>query len=252
MSYILDALKRAERERSASAPEYGSAAPAPVARGLRPTTIALAGASLFLAGIGVAALLLRAPAQTGPGPIQATVMPGPLATAPAMATAPAPAAAPDAIQQPLLEGASELTEYETLDDVSPVFQGSAPVPADAAGTTDVDPIATLVDGRPGRGPDTTATTQSAGSPGNPADQAPARDLPPRLAEMPESFQSRFPAPVIQVHVFDAEPSRRWVMVENRRQGEGGVLGSGLVIAEIVSDGVIFEFAGSRVYWPLNR
>ena len=80
----------------------------------------------------------------------------------------------------------------------------------------------------------------------------ARTLPPRLAEMPEGFQSRFPSPLIQVHVFDADPARRWIMVDNRRHAEGAVLDSGLRIAEILGDGVIFVFDERLVYWPLNR
>lgn len=243
MSYILDALKRAERERSAAMPEQTGAIAAPAQRRLRPTTMALAGATLFLAGIGVAVLLLRptAPAQAP--------MPAQIAPAPTFEAAPTAVPSASAIAQPVLGDAAALTAYESLDDVSPVFQGSptspavtpeATMPATATVTIPAPAASTRTDSAPASRPSASSAT------------APARNLPPRLAQMPEEYQSRFPSPLIQVHVFDAEPSRRWIMVDNRRQGEGGVLDSGLRIAEIVSDGVIFEFAGSQVYWPLNR
>lgn len=242
MSYILDALKRAERERSAAAPETGGAAAAPTPRKLRPTTMALAGATLFLAGIGVAALLLR-PTAPMPTPADAVPLRTPEATPP-----PAAASAPRATvtAQPTLGDAAKLTAYESLDDVSPVFQGSPTGPATVSSVTTPAPDTT---------PQMPAVvnTQAGSAPGSPrAAPAAMRNLPPRLAEMPDDYQSRFPSPLIQVHVFDVEPSRRWIMIDNRRHGEGGVLDSGLRIAEIVDDGVIFEFAGSRVYWPLNR
>lgn len=231
MSYILDALKRAERERGSTMADPTGTARGPAPGRLRPLTVALIGATLFLAGVGVAALLLQPARPPPPG-----AQPRPEDRAPPEAAAPAPT--PSAGAAPLLPEASGLAAYESLDDVSPVFQGSPTVAVPAAPST-------------GTAAPAASPAAGAGS-AEPARDDATRSLPPRLAEMPEDFQSRFGAPLIQVHVFDAEPARRWIMVDNRRHGEGGVLGNGLRIAEIVSDGVIFEFEGRRVYWPLKR
>ncbi len=241
MSYILEALRRAERERHATVAEQPAADARPPQRGPRPTTMALAGATLFLAGIGAALMLLRPSAPT-PAPVE----PATVEVTPTMAPVPTPAAAAPAA--PRLSDAAALAGYESLDDVSPVFQGSPPAapapgrpsvaPADAPQPTPDRPGGNAV----GQKPQTTAT---------PAADV-ARTLPPRLAEMPEGFQSRFPSPLIQVHVFDADPARRWIMVDNRRHAEGAVLDNGLRIAEILGDGVIFVFDERLVYWPLNR
>ena len=237
MSYILDALKRAERERSSTVAEAAAAGTPPAPRTLRPTTIALAGATLFLAGIGAATLLLRPPA---PAPAAIEIP----AAAPRQTAAPTPAAT----APPLLPDVAALESYESLDDVAPVFQGSAPAPALVAPTTQTgsQPAAAA-----SPSPDAIVASGSP-QPTSPPATAAAHPLPPRLAEMPADFQSRFPAPVIQVHVFDTDPSRRWVMVNNRRHGEGGALDSGLRVVEILADGLVLEFSGSRVFWPLNR
>lgn len=242
MSYILDALKRAERERNSAVADTGPNATVTPPRSLRPTTVALAGATLFLAGIGVAALLLRPDA-----PIPATATTDARDAAPAatpsaedpVAPAPPPAVVPDV---------AELGSYESLDDVAPVFQGRPVKPAAAAAA----PVSTQrVETEPP--PDASSGSQT------PAPKVPAqalesaqRQLPPRLAEMPDDFQSRFPALALQVHVFDADPARRWIMAGSRRHGEGSMIDGGVRVVEILDDGVIFEFDGSRVFWPLNR
>jgi general secretion pathway protein B len=230
MSYILEALRRAERERQTgqSTGSQSGAAPPPAPR-LRPTTMALAGATLFLAGVGVAALLLRSPTTEPP----AATTPPPATTAqitPAPLPVYTPEAVPDAPTLPADDAVS-------LDDIAPVFQGTptlvtpapAPVPTPAAAVqTSATPAATAVTATPGP------------------------ERPPTLREVPAELRARFPEIALQVHVHNADPARRWIMVDNRRVGEGATLDSGVRVIEILPDGVIFELDGRPLFWPLTR
>ncbi|MEQ1437791.1 general secretion pathway protein GspB [Fontimonas sp. SYSU GA230001] len=238
MSYILDALKRAEHERSTGAASASPAGdPADPGLAFHPATLILAGATLFLAGLGAAALLFRlasvAPPATEPLPTQRSAIEArptaspivqvleqqpasdPVQAEPALATAPPPLA---------------LDEYGQLDDITPVFQGSAgpakvPAPSPAQATV-ADPVA----------PQVTTLRLDA----------------PQLDEMPADYRRRFPDIQVQVHVHDADPARRWIMVDGRRYAEGSVLAQGPRVAEILADGLILEFDGQRVHWPLGR
>jgi general secretion pathway protein B len=230
MSYILEALRRAERERrtgqSAESPSGGAVRSAPQ---IRPTTMALAGATLFLAGLGAAALLLRPPALAPPAaadpPLQATPRPAP--PAPSM---PMPDAAFEARSLPADDAAS-------LDDITPVFQGT-PALITPAPTAAPAPTATIA------APTVAATVA--------ATAVPAAARPPTLRELPEELRARFPELVLQVHVHHAEPARRWIMVGSRRHGEGAVLDGGVRVIEILPEGVVFEFDGRQLFWPLGR
>ncbi|MFA5939185.1 MAG: general secretion pathway protein GspB [Sinimarinibacterium sp.] len=237
MSYILDALKRAEHERTsgpstesagAYAGEHGTA--------MRPTTLLLAGATLFLAGIGAAALLFK-PAPPAPEhAVQQTVATPIAAPAPSPAD-PEPVAESDPMQtMPAAPAASEaltLDEYGSFDDITPVFQGAVSASAAPAAEAVVEADA---GGVPTAAPETGALHLE----------------PPRLDDMPADFRARFPDLRVQVHVHDAEPAKRWIMVEGRRYPEGSVLSQGPRVVEILPDGVIFEVSGQQVRWPLNR
>lgn len=228
MSYILEALRRAERERQAGS-SVASPASAAASWATRPrtTTMALAGATLFLAGVGVAALLLRTPATTPPP--ATTEQP---VSAPQPALRPTVARIPDATVETRSLPADDAA---SLDDITPVFQGT---PALATPSPVVAPTATAASSG--------STAPSAAIP--PA--APPR--PPTLRELPSELRARFPELVLQVHVHNAEPARRWIMVGNRRLGEGAALDGGVRVVEILSDGVIFEFEGRPLFWPLAR
>lgn len=236
MSYILEALKRAEHERTeGQAADRAHASSGAGAGRIRPVTLALMGATLFLAGIGVAALLLRPAATPVTGvPAHAVVAPMPSRPPPAIAVE----AAGDAISaydDALIEPAPS-AEPESLDDVTPVFQG-APVtvmPA-AAPLTAPTPV-----------PEAAARAAAgAADPGLPA-------MPPLLRDMPSDYRAQLPPLRLQVHVYDTDPARRWVMIDDRRYLQGTAVPGGALISEIVADGVVFEFRGERVLWPLSR
>jgi len=68
--------------------------------------------------------------------------------------------------------------------------------------------------------------------------------------MPPDYRADFPALTVEVHVF--EPGRRFVMINGRRYREGERLQEGPQIVEIVRNGVVMDYRGERVLFPLGR
>ncbi|MFP5304768.1 MAG: general secretion pathway protein GspB [Gammaproteobacteria bacterium] len=247
MSYILDALRRAERERAgAGAETEARSATEDRHPRLRPATLALSGATLFLAGIGITLLLLeperpRAPAAT---PTTAAARPAQVAAAPVVPPIEPQTALPQRDEPDPLPEPATLGDYESLDDITPVFQGT---PVVAPSPTPSPPQA--VETRPAVASATAAPQPVArAAPGTPT----AVQLAPLLRDMPEAYRARFPALQLQVHVHDADPQKRWVMIDGQRYREGAVLGSGPRIVEIVAEGLILEYQHQQVLLPLAR
>ncbi|SFF40786.1 general secretion pathway protein B [Fontimonas thermophila] len=255
MSYILDALRRAERERTLgqapSAETLVTVAP-PVQR-RNPRLLALAAATLILLLAMLAAWWLRrppAPAQSMPAPA-AQPQPGDLPQ-PILQAAAADAESPPLGGLPVFEDDSAIA---TLDDVTPPFQARAP---DRAATP---PPAVEQSARPAETsappsmPEPTAPTEPPAQipdTAKPEPPLPPSGAPPLLRDMPPAFRAQFPALNLQVHVYDPLAEKRWVMIDGRRYREGQALDSGPVIVDITPDGVVFELQGERVFWPLVR
>lgn len=256
MSYILDALKRAEHERSGAlgtAPTRDSA-PDGLSR-LSPVLLMAIGALLFAAGIAISWFLLKPDAVVAPAPVIAVATAAPTA-APTVAPTLASAAEPQPVAEEsamtpegdpadgeLLADAAEiepaLAGYESLDDLTPVFQGIGA----GAGTATAKPAS-------GAKPNSTVSTSQGFVP-PPATAAPTH-LEPLLRDMPQAYRDQFPNLTIQVHVHNALPAKRWIMIDGKRYGEGSQLDSGPQIAEIAADGIVFSFRNERVFWPLTR
>ena len=264
MSPILDALKRAERERHA---EHGAALEElPPSR--RPRAARRWGrwlGLLLLALVTVAVTLSVVRQRSRPAPAVAA-RPAPAAprpAAPAPQTVPPPTRAePGArLQQPIparpapavipgTEGVASLDDLTqgTVEDLPPVTAMPTepaavepkPAPAEVAPEAKAEP----------------APQQQAAPP--PAEQAPPA-IPPaltqqapvrKLREMPPDYRADFPALTVEVHVF--EPGRRFVMVNGRRYREGERLAEGPQIVEIVRVGIVLEYRGEKVLYPLGR
>jgi general secretion pathway protein B len=213
---------------------------------------------LLLALVTVAVTLSVVRQRPGP----ATVAPRPAAPAP-QAVPPAPVRPEPGtrLQQPIparpapavipgTEGVASLDDLTqgTVEDLPPVTAMPAepaavepkPAPAEVAPEAEAEP----------------APQQQAAPP--PAEQAPPA-IPPaltqqapvrKLREMPPDYRADFPALTVEVHVF--EPGRRFVMVNGRRYREGERLAEGPQIVEIVRDGIVLEYRGEKVLYPLGR
>ncbi|WP_028079684.1 general secretion pathway protein GspB [Solimonas soli] len=252
MSYILEALRRAERERQMSKlPTVESLAQAPLPGGSRvPLRIwLLGGATIVVAAAAlVAALWPRAPAPQAPAPAPTVQAAAAQPAAPVVApTRAPPRLAPTGIED---DGA-----LQSLDDVA----GNGDAGEQNAANPD------LADSRPPTPARDTMVRPNPPPAGASSERAPPAtlatgDSPPTIAvpdgatvlrEMPDAYRAQFPVRTLDVHVYDPDPARRWIMVAGKRYAEGQTLDSGPRVVEITDSGVIFDFQNARVLLPVR-
>lgn len=230
MSLILDALKRAESEResirqSAAIPD---AAPAPQMPSSRRTWVFGAIAAVVVVGLAIVALQPPPPAPTPavkpPKPSAAASPQEPMATP----VTPIPGSE-DVVSL------DDLTEPEALNDsvAEPVAPAAAtppaptPVPVIAAPVLQPEPVS------------------------KPTPVVPTNKTLKPLRDMPSSYRAEFPALTIQVHSYDANLAARFVRIGGYRYKEGEALAEGPRLLEIVSKGLVLEYRGERVIYPLD-
>lgn len=250
MSYILDALRKAERERSLGQPPGAAdlnqaqvpASAEPGRARIRQWGIAAALLAVLLA-IAIWFWLTPAnrplPPSALPAPEPAAI---PAAAAPPVAVeAVAPASAPPAID--------ETENLTTLDDLADTSAEEAPTDAPAVASS--VPAAREDEELAEEIPESAGAAE-ARAPEPAPDSAVSTSGVPLLRDMPSDFRYSFPAVSIQVHVYDPLPEKRWLLVANKRYAEGTALAEGPKVVEILAEGVIFEHRGAQVLYPLKR
>src|SRR3546814_12272962 len=70
--------------------------------------------------------------------------------------------------------------------------------------------------------------------------------------MPIRYREQFPVRTLDVHVYDPDPAKRWVMIDGKRYREGDTLASGPQIAQIIESGVVFDYQGAQDLLPVRR
>ncbi len=285
MSLILDALRRAESERSSTPTTDRGEAQRRDMRLRRPlpmTTLVLINLTVFLAGAALAMWLLRSvlglppPNNTavaaGPQPTlerAKPVQPSPAAPRPAPRLAPAeiqpPAdqpqvesSAPTVTSVPSTPPESDLAldpdVYASLDDIAPLY--ASPYDASSEWSAATTPSQSAPTANPATlDPATFAAAlaqQATGADGDAAQAEVRMHLEPQLRDMPAAYRSQFPSLTIQVHVYDPEPQRRWVLIDGLRYGEGSTLAAGPELVSIETDGIVLAFRGENIWWPLQR
>lgn len=276
MSFILDALRKAERDRNlGQAPRIEDVAlaqeraPVDDGPGSRPWLRVAGLLLLVLVAALLVILLLRKPPQpavVAPAPagvVNATVR-GPAHVETAM---PAPATAePEDSGPPALD---EDADISSLDDLTQTPGNKARAepseetnlirehdfiarPATAEASSDMDPIvvpqplpSSSASSRAALTNTPTPTTLSAL-----ADLAAGAGAMP-LSEMPPAYRADFPALSVEVHVWDSLPAKRFVLVNGKRYSEGDTLAQGPRLAEIAQEGLVLEYRGSRVLYSLQ-
>lgn len=234
MSYILDALRKSERERS-----LGAVPDLETVQQERPALQRvrwpwLVGILLLLnVAIGVA-FFLRPPAtvvvaESGENPATAAVAPVPRDIAPP-AVAPAPVTVPDVprrVREPEVAGKDPL--------LPSTIEMSPPPPTSLAKveTMDVQPVAN----------ESTPTQAVSGMSSDHA--AEPEPVATDWTDMPVEFRARVSRPDIDVHVYSAQPARRFVLIDLQKYREGESIDSGLEIETITQSGVIFSDQGTR-------
>jgi general secretion pathway protein B len=209
MSYILEALRKAERERSLGqvpSIETGGAKASSEPRRLWPWL--LGGALLVNAGVLAVWLLLpREPAPT-PVPEQ-----------------PARTVTPESQLPPAV------SDY--LPPPTTVVEEPISEPPVAALPEPVEPRDDFVDEPAGEAPAIAA----------PSETTPVAEEPPLLRDMPPEFRRNLPEMKIDAHFHTDVPGRSFVMINLRRYKPGERLSEGPQVVEIVAEGVVLSYQG---------
>lgn len=209
MSYILEALKKSERERRLGrVPDLESLRDEAPVRTAAAARWPLVVAALVL-GLNAVVLGYYLWSQREPTPV---------------------VAAPPTVAQPAVPAAAP----------------ARPEPVPAAATAPAPAASPAVELPPPPGPMATAPrplVQPAAAP--PAQVTTATPW----EEMPLEFRSRVPQPSIDVHVYAQEPARRFILVALQKYRQGDRLPDGVLVQEITEDGVIFVADGQRFLVP---
>jgi len=220
MSYILDALRRAEADRERERGQVpglhtqpgavSEAAPAPRQRRWLPWA---GGGLLLLAGIGAGSWLTSGSRDAAPP--EAPPAPAPLPAAVASVSVAPPPAPPVPVPQPEASG-------------SPYLAPAPPpgVPARAVPAKPAPPPATA-----------------------PAPAAEEARI-PRLSELPDSVRRELPKLAISGSVYSDDPASRFVMVNGEVVREGTRLGPDLVLEQIGARELVLRFKGQRFRQPV--
>jgi len=78
-----------------------------------------------------------------------------------------------------------------------------------------------------------------------------------IHELPSNIQQLFPEITFQAHVYSSNPAQRSVVINNQFMEEGQYVIDGLLISEITPNGVIFGFMGYQISsgvvsnWDIN-
>jgi general secretion pathway protein B len=224
MSSILDALKKSERQRSLGRDLiFRNAAPntAPRLTGFAVAVLA----TLLLLAVAIGALLfsLREPELP------------PLASTPAETPAPS-------------------TVSET--GVGPANTTTAPVPVPAARTETVPALDSQAHSRiqttplPEK-PARTSAPSAVDAPRTAADPRPVTGTgeAPWLSSLPQAFRSSLPPLAVNIHVYSPDQSQRILYINNRQARQGERIEGGVVVEEIVHDGVVLQYRGQRFKLP---
>ncbi|MDD9893480.1 MAG: general secretion pathway protein GspB [Gammaproteobacteria bacterium] len=268
MSYILDALKRAEQERHIGQMPNAAAAPAADDYFDEPRrwpwlvllfvvlAVIVAAVAYWLAGAGNQAVTrpVQSSVQSTSAPTAAAVevYSEPEASLPTRVTA--VTLTPQVIEQtaPLSSAAeveeapqeavkSDLASQPTeasaaFAEPAPQFEpASEPKVAEQSEASFVEPVPA-----PAPAPEPVAV----------AEESPSHSL-PWLKEMSPSFRRSVPNIDIQFHRYTDNRSRSFVMVDGVRYREGQILKSGPTVERIVEEGLVLRWQGERFVYPIG-
>lgn len=269
MSLLLDALRKADRERRSGQPlsPFDEPPPPDTSRSQDRSVTAAPGAGsqrallAVLWGILIAVLLLalvvwqRAPNVGKAASELAAPTPMPTAAlAPAPSTAPATLdAAPPPATLDRFESAETPETLYSLDALAmPALQ-----PVDTPPPATVASVPALVVTEAAADEAAVAPTPSSAflpplaevpvSTPQPAAAPPPlpRDVTPRR-DLPAAVRDRIPDYAIDVHVYNDDPARRFILIRGERFGEGSTLEGGHRLLEIAPRGLVIDVDGQKV------
>jgi general secretion pathway protein B len=254
MSYILDALRRADRERERGAVPGLHAQPLPLLQdevGARPGTSAWSwlgagvGAALGLALIWVWLQPAPAPAPPTAAPTQ-TPSTAPISLRPAdAATAPSPAAAVMPAPTPATAPAPR---HASLAESTPVQQASVAAPRPAAkpaNSARTRGAATPVGATPALAPVASAQAGSAPGPAVSAAPPPPPQRIPALHELPADARRAIPPLVINGSVYSKNAADRFLIVNGQVVHEAQSAAPDVTLETIGPRAAVFSSRGQR-------
>jgi len=68
---------------------------------------------------------------------------------------------------------------------------------------------------------------------------------PLWEDLSLEFRGGFDMPRLDVHVYDSDPQRRFLLIELKKYREGDTLANGAQIEEILPDGIQLYYQGTR-------
>ena len=243
MSYILDALRKAERDRQLGrTPTLEDVTQAPASVGKpKPTARTLALIALVL-GLAIVLVLVMGRSQDAALPDIPVANAPPASVPAAPIEAQAQAQAQEAQVEPIAPAPDPTMATESLDDlVEPVQDQPVTEEEIAESQADAAELDVAVADEPVEGATAAAIPQSEPVTG-----------PRLLRDLPESYRSQFPALRVDVHVYNDEPAKRWVMVNGTKYQEASTMVEGPRISEISAEGMVLDYRGETVLIPLNR
>lgn len=72
---------------------------------------------------------------------------------------------------------------------------------------------------------------------------------PWLSSLPEAYRSSLPPLEVNIHVYSPQESQRIVYINNRQVQQGERIQAGVMVEEVVHDGVVLRFRGQRFKLP---
>ena len=72
---------------------------------------------------------------------------------------------------------------------------------------------------------------------------------PWLSSLPQAFRSSLPPLAVNIHVYSPDRSQRILYINNRPVRQGERIEGGVVVEEIVYDGVVLQYHGQRFKLP---
>lgn len=72
---------------------------------------------------------------------------------------------------------------------------------------------------------------------------------PWLSSLPQTLRSSLPPLAVNIHVYSPDESRRILYINNRPVKQGERIEGGVVVEEIVHDGVVLQYRGQRFKLP---
>jgi general secretion pathway protein B len=90
-------------------------------------------------------------------------------------------------------------------------------------------------------------------PPKPVSPPPSKEKPARpLNDMPSGFAAHLPSLNIDIHSYDKNPAKRYVLINMEKYHEGDYLGEGPQLIEILPSGVVLEYLGERFIMPIGN